>query len=103
MEKMATDDNDSQTAPLVNQTEEEDDDDGSKKNTKRISKLKQNWKIIVEVVLLVLLLFLLWVVYAAVPTVFYVLRPALQVTRSMLIECTMRYPYVNIIASTAYS
>lgn len=68
----------SQTTPLVNQAVK--DDGNSQKGNKWTSKFRRKWKTILEAVLLSLLLLLLWIAYAAVPTVFYVLEPVLQVT-----------------------
>lgn len=68
--------------PLINPTESDDGTGGhdSKESAKLTSKFRQKWKTISEVVLLSLLLFLLWGIYAAVPTVFYILKPVLQVS-----------------------
>lgn len=72
-----TNDN-SQTTPLVSQADK--DGGNSPKGNKWTSKFRRKWKTILEVIMLSLLLILLWIAYAAVPTVFYVLKPVLQVT-----------------------
>ena len=69
--------NTSQLTPLVDPTEDEEKGEGAR--TKCTSWIRKNWTRVVEVNVFILLLFLLWGVYAAVPTVFYVLKPVLQV------------------------
>ena len=81
-----------QTTPLVNPTE----DSGKSPRTKEASKFRQKWRLVLEVVVLVLVLFLLWIVFAAVPSVFYVLKPVLQVTMTIAIYMSIGTAHVSI-------
>ena len=73
------DTNDTQKTPLINPTDDGNGSHDSKESAEHTSMFRQNWKTVLEVVVLSLLLFLLWGIYAAVPTVFYILKPVLQV------------------------
>lgn len=59
------------TTPLVNPTND--------KSHARQQQARQKWKTVLEAILLGFLILLLWGVFAAVPTVFYILKPVLQV------------------------
>ena len=69
----------SDKTPLINPTDDGSVVCDSKESAQHTSEFRQKWKTILEVTLLSLLLFLLWGIYAAVPTVFYILKPVLQV------------------------
>lgn len=72
----------SQTTPLVNSTSDHDSDNkDSSKSEKLKKKLEtgRDWKLIVEVAVLSSIFIFVLGVYAALPTVFYVLKPVLQV------------------------
>ena len=68
----------STSIPLMSSTDDNTDDDSQ--SPKKSSEWRQKWKVVLEAVVLVFFLLLLWAVYAAVPTVFYVLKPILQVS-----------------------
>lgn len=58
------------------------DEEAKKKSSDRLSiksKMKRNWVEILEIVFLILVYLLLLGVYAAVPTVFYIVKPIKQV------------------------
>ena len=69
----------SDKTPLINPTDDGSVARDSKESAQHTLEFRQKWKTILEVTLLSLLLFLLWGIYAAVPTVFYILKPVLQV------------------------
>lgn len=83
-QKEPTLDLESSAIPLMTPTSQDDEDDGeprdqrAKKLTQRI---REKWKVVLEAVVIISFLPLLWMVYAAVPTVFYVLKPILQVKK----------------------
>jgi hypothetical protein len=80
-EKLSSDP-DSTSIPLMSSTddrESEPDDDHQNPPKKSSAERRQKLKVILEAVVLSFFLVFLWAVYAAVPTVFYVLKPILQV------------------------
>lgn len=80
-------DPDSTSIPLMSSTDHDDresephDDDSQNPPKKSSSWRRHNikLKVVLEAVVLIFFLVFLWAVYAAVPTVFYVLKPILQV------------------------
>ena len=76
LQDVTLDSNDTQTTPLVNDHEKDEED--SKKSDK-VKRKPRNWKLILEVVVLTSIYVFILGVYAAVPTVFYALKPVLQV------------------------
>ena len=74
----------STATPLINPT----DDDNDSQTPNQSSQGRKKWKVILEAVVLLFFLLLSWGVYAAVPTVFYVLKPILQVSDECC-DCTI--------------
>ena len=80
-------DAESPSIPLMSSTndkETESDDDDDSQSQKNVSssgrkRWTPKWKVVLEAAVLIFFLLFLWAVYAAVPTVFYVLKPILQV------------------------
>lgn len=80
-------DAESPSIPLMSSTndkETESDDDDDSQSQKNVSSSGRKrwtlkWKVVLEAAVLIFFLLFLWAVYAAVPTVFYVLKPILQV------------------------
>ena len=76
---------DSTSIPLMSSTDDNESDDDSHdqpQSSKKSSGRRHKWKVVLEAVALIFFLLFLWAVYAAVPTVFYVLKPILQVHQS---------------------
>lgn len=80
-------DPDSTSIPLMSSTDnresEPHDDDHQNPPKKSSAERRLNLKVVLEAVVLTFFLVFLWAVYAAVPTVFYVLKPILQVHDGM--------------------
>ena len=83
-------DAESPSIPLMSSTndkETESDDDNDSQSQKKVSSSGKRWipkwKVVLEAAVLIFFLLFLWAVYAAVPTVFYVLKPILQVCMSL--------------------
>ena len=80
-------DPDSTSIPLMSSTDHDDRESESHNGDRQNPPKKSSpWrrhniklKVVLEVVVLIFFLVFLWAVYAAVPTVFYVLKPILQV------------------------
>lgn len=73
---------DSTSIPLMSSTddkESESDNDSQTDPRKKSLERRQKLKVVLEGAVLIFFLLFLWAVYAAVPTVFYVLKPILQV------------------------
>lgn len=93
---------DSQTTPLVDATEDKKDEtqSGDSRQTEEHTNswIKRRWKRILEVFFLSLFLSLLLVLYIAVPTTFYVLKPVIEVKLCLfcaLTECFHFCSYMN--------
>lgn len=82
---------DTQATPLVDDHEKDKEDSKSDK----VKQKPRNWKLILEVAILASIYVFILGVYAAVPTVFYVLKPVLQVCIVMFL---LLYPDIIMLS-----
>ena len=74
-QELKSETSDTLTTPLISPTD--DDDDSHPKQAPQ--RQRWSWKVILEATIMSFFLLVLWGVYAAVPTVLYVLKPVHQV------------------------